>query len=584
MRSSSHLLSQRTLTIGFGVVFFVLGTMLFSLALRDYEVKTETRADSQVSLSFGETGDNEDYFMIEMGATLPDIENTAEIDQIFDVFGAAPGFVQLVNPPPAAVDHANFARLFGGQLFPFFSAGSYESLRALATAFYAKYPQKKAIFELTDHAARSAAETTSFAAQFPNAKMYASNFTNWNRERARDLVGTSLQSNSQSCTAGENPNRLPYPAFDGVSYHIDLTPKGTDPAEDIAIFWDEMFDASRDIAGASVKVCWPADRNMLYNLAVSEIKFVPGKGQSETSLFGVLLDTFYNYASVRGRDSYASAGKPVRYVGVGTVSRYSPNAKQVLKVFAHISKDQMRIVHPSSGSGYNMRDQKPFYRIVGHKAGVGYRAIMVNASGSPYTVTLPAAVPFAGYTVASNKRDASNRITTGNTLQIDAYEAVGIYSGALPTSAPAPTSSADPTPTPTASTGNATPTPTAHTPQPTATPTPTTTNPQPTASPTPTRANQGGQTPVPSSQTPAPTATPSPSPTPTLTPTPTPTLTFTPTPTPTLTNTPTPAPPIVVEITATPARTLAVNDQAPGANPLLFLIIPTILLVAGLFL
>lgn len=153
------------------------------------------------------------------------------------------------------------------------------------------------------------------------------------------------------------------------------------------------------------------------------------------------------------------------------------------------------------------------------------------------------------------------------------------------------------TPTPVASTPT---TPPANTPistlSPTKADTPTPPNPAstsapPTEAPTntsfPTETPQPTQTytPTPIPPTETPTYTPVPTNTPTPTQTPTPTATPLPTSTPTSTPTPTFT---VTKVPPTPQPTqiqyLQVEDQAPGFNPIIILGLPTLIILAGLFL
>lgn len=544
---------------------------LSTVVLPEQEVRVITRADTIYELNFSSSSRFDDKLFLKMGVTVVDINSTAEVDLIKTVFATMPIFFQIVNPNADTIRNTNFQSLMQAEFMPFLSSSSMADLNALASTFFQIYPNKTAVFELTSRSAVNKQAIESFKATFPNSKFYASNFTNWNREEARRLVG-QYAIGDRLCAGETNSNAIPFPALDGLSYHIDLLQRGQDTAEDIAIFWDEMFDASRDIEGASIKVCWP---NKRYNLAISEIKFTPQRDNSETSFFGVMLDAFFNYASVRGGEPRETAGVPISYVGVGGLIRYSQSALSILKVMSLMTKDQMLIVHPQTGSGVNLRDNKPFYRLVGYKEGVGFKILLVNAQNSNAVAKFPENIDFSGYRSFSTKRGTEPILGANKQAVLNPYEVVSFYTGNISEPPVPPVVTQTPNPLPTATLTMA-----PQTTPPTATLSPSPTN---TLAPSPTRT----LTPIPTNTpTLSPTQTPTSSPTPTNTPTPsnTPTPTFTPT----ITPTPTPLAMISYSNTAstsaqiTMPTELAVNNQQPGVNPLVFLIPPALLLILGL--
>ena len=79
------------------------------------------------------------------------------------------------------------------------------------------------------------------------------------------------------------------------------------------------------------------------------------------------ISAFFNYAQTLGDDSRTNNNNiPIRYVGLSDISYLRPFAKQIARVFALMSKDQMTVVYPNTGAGVNLRDYKPLYGIVGY--------------------------------------------------------------------------------------------------------------------------------------------------------------------------------------------------------------------------
>jgi len=128
------------------LVFLAMGVFFFSQSVRQYQVKTQSKADETVRIDFNSSSSHDDKVMLEMGVQLDDIANTTAVLMIRNTFAGTPTFIQMKNPSPEVVNHDNFATLEQSGFFWLFSADSYASLTAIAQAYYAKYPTKKSAF------------------------------------------------------------------------------------------------------------------------------------------------------------------------------------------------------------------------------------------------------------------------------------------------------------------------------------------------------------------------------------------------------------------------------------------------------
>lgn len=445
---------------------------------------------SSRNVDFGTT--NNDYFMNEMGITLDDIGDTAQINDIIVNFESSPIFIRIENADPSVVDHANFAKIQEKGHFWYFSASTYASLRNLASAYYNKYPEGKLVLELTDQNARSDTETQALHTSFPKSRFVAANHMNWDREKTRELVNTSV------------PNHLTYPSLYGVSFFIDATEGLGDISENIALFWDMIFDASSDIAGTSVSVGWPHKN---FNLALSEIKVTPRTSQDEilkdeARRLGIFITVYYNYAQKKGDDNRTGNNSiPIKYSGLGKYANLSPQAKKIASVFAMISRYKMAAVYPGTGAGVNLRDHKPLFGIVGYSPDAGHAIIFSNASNSEMSIKLPNIFASTSYSSFSTIRNNEFVIDSNNNILMRPYEVVAIYkTGVLglpnTTVSPTQTVTSGQTASPTTSQSNTT-TPTlSRTMTPTITVTPTR-PPSPTLRPTSQLTTTQTPTPVP---------------------------------------------------------------------------------------
>ena len=422
---------NKRVTLLFSVVLFTFGVIFFSLAIQKYQVLIQSRADGNViSIDFGTTNEHGDKLMIEMGLQLSDINETASVDQIIQYFDGTPTFVRVVDPEPAIVDHDNFSRLQEKGFFWYFSSDTYAGLTAIAEKYFEKYPDGRAILELTNHDVRSIPDTEALATQFPHAIFFASNYINWPRDKVRELVT-------------ESNVVLTHPSLHGVSFYADAGQGLDNVAENVALFWDTFFDASTDIAGTSVKINWPHKK---FNLALSEIKTANPTNEAdiikdESQKFGILLSAFFNYVQMRGDEDRLGTNNniPIRYVGLGDISDLRSSAKSIAKVFSLMSKDQMPVVYPDTGSGTNLRDQKPLYGFVAYKEAIGYRLVFTNTGSDAITLQLPRNKSFDGYTSVSNIRGQINAIEPENKIVFQPYEVIAVFKGDLPNSSPTQT-------------------------------------------------------------------------------------------------------------------------------------------------
>ncbi len=386
-----------------------------SYLLYNYYYQSEAEESSR-SINFGTTSG--DYFMNEMGITLKDIGDTTLVDELLGTFGNLPIFIRIENPTVSIVDHANFAKIQERGHFWYFSATTYADLRSIATAYFAKYPDGKAILELTDQNARSDTETQALAASFPRSRFVAANHMNWDREKTKELVNISVS------------NHLTYPSLYGVSFFIDATEGLDDISENIALFWDMIFDASSDIAGTSVAVGWPHKN---FNLALSEIKVAPRTSPSdilkdEARRLGIFVTVFYNYVQKKGDDNRTGNNNiPIKYSGLGEYASLTPNAKKIAAVFAMISKYKMAGVYPATSAGLNLRDHKPLFGIVGYSPDAGHALVFSNASGSEMTIKLPGSFASTSYSSVSTVRGSEFVIDGNNHIVMRPYEVVAVY-------------------------------------------------------------------------------------------------------------------------------------------------------------
>jgi|GEM_PF-5212986 len=411
------------------IILTASGVIFFSLAIPKYQVLTQSKADASVrEISFGTENQHGDKLMIEMGLQLSDITETASVDQMIQYFEGTPTFVRMVEPDPSIVDHDNFVRLQESGFFWYFSSDTYEGLTAIADAYFQKYPDGRAVLELTNHDARSIPDTEALASQFPNAIFFAAHYHNWPRDKVRELVTDSNVV-------------LTDPSLHGVSFYADVASRGLgDVAENVAIFWDTFFDASTDIEGNSIKIDWP---NTNFDLALSDILTVNPTAaeevkKDEAQKFGVLLSAYFNYAQMRGDDSRRGSNNniPIRYVGLGDIANLRPYAKSIAKIFSLMSKDQMPVVYPDTGTGTNLRNDMPLYGFVAYKENVGYRLVFSNTGSDAITLQLPDAISFEGYNSVSNIRGQINPIEAGNRIVFQPYEVIAVFKGDVPDVSP----------------------------------------------------------------------------------------------------------------------------------------------------
>jgi len=501
------------------VVSIVVCTAVAAYLIYNFYYPSKAESTTR-SIEFGSSNSSGDFFMNELVVGISDINDLVLIDSFLSTFNSLPVFVRLVNPDAGVVNSPNFDRIQSAGHFWYFSAPSYSSLRSLAQAYYAKYPDGRVILELTNHDARSNTETQSLTAAFPKAKFVAANYVNWNREKVKELVNTSM------------PNHLTHPSLHAVSFYLDATGGLSNIPEDVSLFWDTIWDASTDTAGKSIKVEWPTKA---YFFALPEIKTTARSGaeriKDEARRLGILVTVYYNYPQMRGDDSRVNNNIPIRYSGLGDFGSLSPSGKSIAAVFAHISKHKMAGVYPVPQTGFNYRFQSsPLFGVGGYAQNSGHAFVFSNASDDNFTVQFPSSFPSSQYSTISTIRGSQQVLGADNKIVFEPFEVVAIYktgSLSLPPGGGGTTPSVTNTPTVTVS-GTVSPPP----PTTTSTVTPTTTN-----AATPTRTNTPSRTPT-ATKSATPTATPTPTSTPVPTATNIPTPTFTPTLAPTSTPTP----------------------------------------------
>ena len=498
------------------VVSIVVCTAVAAYLLYNFYYQSKAEGNTR-SIEFGSSNSSGDFFMNELVVGISDINDIVLIDSFLSTFNSLPVFVRLVNPDAGVVNSPNFERVQAAGNYWYFSAPSYSSLRSIAQAYYAKYPDGRVILELTNHTARSNTETQSLAAAFPKAKIVAANYTNWNRPSVKELVNSS------------EPNHLTFPSLHGVSFHLDATGGLSNIPENVSLFWDTIYDASTDIAGDSVEVDWPTKA---FVLALSEIKTTARNGadqiKDEARRLGTLITVYYNYPQMRGDDSRVNNNIPIKYSGLGDFGSLSANAKGIAAVFAHISKHKMAGVYPEPQTGFNYRfQQMPLFGVGGYSQNSGHAFVFANTSDGNFTIQFPNNFVSAQYSTISTVRGSQQAISANNQIVFAPFEVVAIYKtgsltlppnggGTTPGVTNTPTVTGTVSPRPPTTTSAVTPTVTnAATPTRTNTPTRT---PTATKSPTPTPSKTPTQTPIPTS-----TKIPTPTHTPTLAPTSTPT-------------------------------------------------------------
>lgn len=499
--------------VTFIVCFSVAAYILFNFYYRS-EAAGQTR-----NIDFESSNSSGDYFMNELVVGISDINNNSLVDSLLTTFTNLPVFVRLVNPDPNVVNSANFARIQSAGNFWYFSAPSYSALRSIAQAYYTKYPDGRIILELTSHDARSNTETVSLASAFPKAKFVAAYYANWDRPKVKELVNTSM------------PNHLTHPSLHAVSFYLDATGGLSNIADNVALLWDTIWDASTDTQGTSVKIEWPTKA---YFLSLSEIRTTARSGadqiKDEARRLGVLLTVYYNYPQMRGDDSRVNNNIPIRYSGLGDFGSLSANAKGIAAVFAHISKHKMAGVYPEPQTGFNYRfQQSPFFGVGGYSQNAGHAFVFANTSDDTWTIQFPSSFAGTQYSTISTIKGSQTAMSTDNKIVFEPFEVIAIYKtgsltlppdggGVTPgvTNTPTVTATGTVSPPPPTTTSAATPT-TTDAATPTRPHTPTRT-PSATRSPTPTPSKTPTQTPIPTS-----TRIPSPTSTPTLAPTATPT-------------------------------------------------------------
>lgn len=431
-------MKQRRMYILFSTIFFILGVIFFSLAIRQYQVTTSTQAAESLDVTIS----NDTYGAVNqtLGFILPDITDTAlvnEIDSKFKVANASTGtrniYIKLINPTVTTIQHSNFQKLEDSHFRWYFSFSSMDNAEAALAAYYGTY-QNETVLEITNYDQVDKNRVAQIHANYPKVKFHAAEFTFWPRETVKELL-----------------EQMQPPQINAVSIKTIVDDPSESVKDDVLLMFDTFWDASRDVGGNSgIEINYPPNTQ----LALSDIRTNQnGDAMAEQARrLGIVTSAIVSALPSQGSDK-----APIRFIIAGDIKKMSALEQNTLLGYAHFIQQQPEVLWPeaTSANGSVMRGVEP---IVGTfaKKGTEYYGLFTNTIDEPIEIKLNKDLSLGTYKTFSDQRGAGDLLNDNNTILLNGYETVYVFAS---TTWPGLLQAGD-VPTPTTPAGGATPFPT----------------------------------------------------------------------------------------------------------------------------
>ncbi len=420
--------------------FFGLGIIFSSLAIQNYQVRTQTRADDTQSLDINlENNTSLGVLDTSFGFILPDITNTTLVDEINNTFNAANRdsvdksvMIKLINPTVDTIKHANFQKLQTNGFRWYLSFPNFTNVEAVLSEYY-KTNTSEVVVEITNYDNFDVTKIDPILTTYPKVKFHAAEFTFWPREQVKELL-----------------LKVQPPKLNAVSIKT-LVNGNASVKDDVLLMFDTFWDASSDVAGNSnIEINYPANSK----LSLSDIQTKVGGdvNQEQARRYGIISSALMSGIATQGANDKA----PIEYVIAGDYSKMSILERQMLLSYAHLLHNRPNVIWPNltSSNGNAARQIDPVIGMTAFKDS-NYFGIITNITANPVTLNLTDNTNLSTYKTLSNQKGPGDMITNENTIVLQGYETVYFFPASSWTglqtggTSPTPTGSTSGTPFPT---------------------------------------------------------------------------------------------------------------------------------------
>lgn len=403
---------QDKIKILLATFFFGLGIILASLAIQNYQVRTQTRADDTQSIDVSLQSNNRLGVLDQgFGFIVSDITNTTIINEINDIFKSANRdsveksvIIKLVNPTVETIQNSNFQRLQANGFRWYFSFTNFTNVEPVLAEYY-KTNTSEVIVEITNYDNFDVTKIDPILTTYPKVKFHAAEFTFWPREQVKELL-----------------TKAPPPKLNAVSIKT-IVNGNTSIKENVLLMFDTFWDASSDEPGDSnIEINYPANTK----LALSDIQTKEGGvlNEEQARRYGIISSALMSGIATQG----AADKAPIEYVIAGDYAKMAVFERQMLLSYAHILHNRPEVMWPNltSSNGNAAREIDPIIGMTAYKDS-NYFGIFTNITGDPVTINLTDNINLAEYKTLSNQKGPGDMITTDNTIVLQAYETVYFF-------------------------------------------------------------------------------------------------------------------------------------------------------------
>lgn len=393
------------------IFLFGLGIIFASLAIQNYQVRTDTQAGGGNSIDI-DLSAQEQYGAItqNFGILLPDITNTElvnDIDSRYKVVNVASEsasmLIKLTNPTVETIQHPNFQKLQSSGFRWYFAFTTFTDVAPVLAEYY-ETNTREVVVEITNYDNFDVTQIDSLLTTYPQVKIHAAEFTFWPREQVKELL-TKVQ-----------PPKLNAVSFKTV-VNGDASIK-----DDVLLMFDTFWDASKDVGGNSgIEINYPANSK----LALSDIQTKAGgvAAQEQARRLGIITSAMTSALQAPSADE-----APINYIIAGDYSKMTTLERTAVLGYAHFMQQSPQVIWPqlSPTNGSVMRGVDPLVGTVAFKNN-SYYAIFTNITGDPVTINMPENIDFNGYVTYSDQKGAGDMVTTENTIVLQGYETVYVF-------------------------------------------------------------------------------------------------------------------------------------------------------------
>ena len=295
------------------------------------------------------------------------VESLGQLDisqatEIAHYFAGTRIYVKMVDPPLSLFSSPAFTLLSEKGFRWYLTFSTSAAAPSVLAAFATTGKTQEAVIELKEGALSSFA---SLKSQYPQFTFHGGEYAFWPREKVRDLLQAS-------------------PQIDGISIYIE-GPDGGLFAE-ARLMFDTFFDASKDIAGGSIKINYPPGKK----LSLSSLRMKQKTPSGEAFAAAVVGDILTS--SVQGGIA------PFRFLNLGRFTQYSSSLKETFANLAKVVESKPTLIWPRAAGGngnpydneypgWENSNSKPVMGVI-LKGSTGLFSMIVNASGDPQDIVL----------------------------------------------------------------------------------------------------------------------------------------------------------------------------------------------------